>query len=332
MAMATPRVSVCVPTFNHRLMIRPALESVLAQDYPDVEIIVADDGSTDGTFEEIQRVQAECGQRLTVLPPRVNQGLGGIAENYNRAIKACTGRYVAFLEGDDVYRPGKLAAQVAWCEADERRVLCGHDVEAFDSATGETLYYWAQRFGLRSGEGPTDVLRHGVPFCTVSVMVRRSAIPSWGFDTRLTAVLDWKFWIDCLIGGGRFGFVEGTLARYRRHPGSLTAGYSDTRQGDQFATIALVAASHPELFRACCQAEAHLSTAVGIQHLQRGDAAAARHWLAKAFRLAPATEWRAGLLGVAAAVAPRWARHTMLARDARTLTSVPVASGESVKT
>src|SRR5205085_3494177 len=82
----------------------------------------------------------------------------------HRTIAACSGKYVAILDGDDVWLPGKVAAQVEWLEADPTRVLCGHDVEAFQSGTGEVLWT-ARAVGLlRSGEGPERSVRHGPLF------------------------------------------------------------------------------------------------------------------------------------------------------------------------
>ena len=211
--MSLPLVSICVPTYHHVNFIGEALRSALEQDYPNLEIIVADDGSTDGTATIIHDYAKKHPGHIVALPSRPNQGIPGIVTNYNRALKACHGKYIAFIEGDDLYLPGKIATQVAWLESSERRVLCGHDVEAFDSGTGRILYRWSERWPLRNSGGVREVIRYQVPFATVSVMLRASAVPSQGFDDRLRIVLDWKFWIDCLSGGGDFGYVPGIYAR-----------------------------------------------------------------------------------------------------------------------
>jgi glycosyltransferase involved in cell wall biosynthesis len=305
-----PLVSVCVLTYNQRPFIGEALESALAQDYPELEIIVADDGSTDGTFELVTGAAERHGSRLKALPRATNRGLPGIVDNYNRAIAAASGRYVAFLEGDDYYLPGKIAAQVAWLEADARRVLCGHDVEAFESETGEPLWRWSERFGLRSGEGAGPILRHGVPFCTVSVMLRRSAVPRAGFDARLTAVLDWKFWIDCLASGGRFGSVPGVLARYRRHRHNLTAGHDLVRRNDRFLTVALALSEYPQLSMDARLGLARLQYAVGVEALVDGAEDDARRRLLASYRTAPVASWRSGVLWALSSLSPdlaRWA-------------------------
>src|SRR5438876_4969055 len=134
--MTNPLVSILVATYQHAEFIGEALESALAQTYPNVEIIVADDGSTDGTAEIVESYAHRYPTRITKLPRKVNTGIEGIYENYARALRACRGQYVCFLEGDDLYLPEKVEKQVAWMEQDGRRVLCTVDVDVFDSATG----------------------------------------------------------------------------------------------------------------------------------------------------------------------------------------------------
>jgi glycosyltransferase involved in cell wall biosynthesis len=310
----TPSVTVCLPTYNQRTFLVAAIESAVTQDHPALEVVVADDGSTDGTYELAESWAARRGDRVRLLPRTSNRGLPGIVDNYNRALAAASGDYVAFLEGDDYYLPGKIARQVAWLQEDASRVLCGHDVEAFRDEDGATVWRWSERFGLRSGRGAGSVVRLGVPFCTVSVMVRRSAIPARGFDGRMTAVLDWKFWIDCLAGGGSFGFVPGVYARYRRHGANLTTGNDALRAADVFKTLALVLAERPELAADVRAGFGRLLYADGLMALVTGDDDIARRRLGGAWRLAPLAAWRSGLLAAVSRVSPAAARAVLAAR------------------
>lgn len=99
-----PLVSVVVPTFNCARFANEAISSVLAQDYPNLELIVVDDGSTDGTLERLPRQEA----RVQIL----RQENAGPAAARNRGAAAARGEFLAFLDCDDVWLPGKLAAQV----------------------------------------------------------------------------------------------------------------------------------------------------------------------------------------------------------------------------
>ena len=273
-----PTVSVFVLCYQHRPFIEAALESVLAQEGPDLEIVVADDGSTDGTYEAVERLQSSDPlRRIRLLPRRENGGLLRISENATRGLLACRGQYIAFLDGDDLFLPGKLAAQVAWFERDDRRVLCGHDVEVFDSSTQATMRLGSDVNPLSSGIGAAPLVRNGVPFVTASIMVRRAALPG-GYEPRLRMLLDWLLWIEILERGGRFGWVDGIWARYRRHSGNLTASQPLISAEDQLVTLSLVEARYPHLVGAARVGRRRVRYALGIAAAQRGDLTAARRY------------------------------------------------------
>lgn len=276
--MSTPLVSIHVITYNHAQFIADALNTALAQDYERLEIVVADDESTDGTRD----IVADFGRRYPDRVVPILEPHAGITGNYNRALLRCTGEYVAILNGDDLYLPGKISAQVRWMEERRTRTLCGHDVEHFDSATGARLRLHSELGQPRSGIGAEDFIYRGCPFASVSVMVRRSALPKAGMSSRLRTVLDWKFSIDALATGGEFGFVDGVLARYRVHPNNVINSRSDEMWLDVMTTLSLVEAEHPRLARAARRGRARTMYRRGIRRLQAGDAIGAREWLAAA--------------------------------------------------
>jgi glycosyltransferase involved in cell wall biosynthesis len=278
-----PLVSVAIITYNQVEFIAEAVRSAAEQDYDPLEVVVADDGSTDGTADVVLQLAEQYPKRVIPLVGGPNLGITG---NSNRALAACRGKYVAFQGGDDVLLPRKISAQVEWLERDERRVLCGHDVEVFDSATGERLFLWSERFGLRRGKGAAPLVRRGVPFCATAVMVRGSAIPASGFDERLAVVSDWKLWIDCLASGGQFGYVDGVYARYRRHEGNITNAYHEVRQDDQFVTLALVESRYPHLVSSCRRGRAELLRSAGTSAFRRGEIEFARAYFLHALRQA----------------------------------------------
>jgi glycosyltransferase involved in cell wall biosynthesis len=101
-----PLVSVIIPSFNSRLYIGDAIRSVLDQDYPKLEVIVVDDGSTDGTPDEARRF----GERVLVL----EQANAGPAAARNLGVAVAKGELIAFIDADDIWVPGKLTAQVEY--------------------------------------------------------------------------------------------------------------------------------------------------------------------------------------------------------------------------
>ena len=112
----SPIVSVVIPTYNRWPLVAEAIESVLSQTYRDFELIVVDDGSTDGTAGEI----AKFGSRLRLL----RQPNRGVSAARNLAFGEARGRYLAFLDSDDLWRPKKLAIQTAFMERNPSVAIC----------------------------------------------------------------------------------------------------------------------------------------------------------------------------------------------------------------
>ena len=110
--MAQPLVSVIIPTFNRAALVEQAIDSVLAQNWDHLELIVVDDGSRDGTRETLAQKARRDG-RLRVLQAAVN---GGCNRARNLAIDAARGRYIAMLDDDDLALPGRLARPISLLE------------------------------------------------------------------------------------------------------------------------------------------------------------------------------------------------------------------------
>ena len=245
--MPQPLVSISIITFNQINFIHETLYSALDQDYKNLEVVVADDGSTDGTAEVILEYAKKYPGRLIPLVGGPNLGITG---NSNRALKACRGKYIAFQGGDDVLLPGKIIAQVEWFEKDSKRVLCYHDVDAFDSETGKTIRKWSDRFKHRAC-GVDELVRLGPFMCATSVMIRRDLSTDVMFDHRIPVASDWLFWVEVLVKNfGLIGFVNGTYARYRRHDGNVT-NHSLPLLADSLKSITIIEEKFPWLSKEC---------------------------------------------------------------------------------
>lgn len=110
--MVAPLVTILTPTYNHASYLAEGLDSVLAQTYPQWELLILDDGSTDGTGE-IAKQYAAQDPRIRYLP-QASKGIWRLAETYNTGLAAAQGKYIAVLEGDDVWPADKLARQTVW--------------------------------------------------------------------------------------------------------------------------------------------------------------------------------------------------------------------------
>ena len=258
----TPTVSVFMPTYNQEHLISEAIESVLAQDYDDWELIIGDDCSTDKTFQIANQYQQKHPEKIFLFQNFKNLG---ITKNFNNILKKCTGKYVAFFAGDDIYLPNKLSNQVSLMLSSKDIVLSYHDIEVFDSCTNKTIRYWnSGNKGCKPITGNSQtvakaLVKEGTKFMSaLSVMVKREAIPPEGHDERIPIASDWLLWIEiCARNQGEIAYLDGVYARYRRHENNITND-SKNHLEDIYVTLALVESRYHYLTKYAQQRRARL--------------------------------------------------------------------------
>jgi len=212
-----PLVSVAIITYNQKEYLRECIESALAQDYPYFEIVVADDGSTDGTQDMLKEYDEKYPSKFVLRFSEKNQG---ITPNSNLAYFACSGKYIAWMGGDDLMLPGKIYTQVQFMEENPDCTICYHNLEVFDSYTGNFLYFFNAK---RSYIGDVKTaIRHGSFNGACSNMVRSSKSPKNGFNILLPVASDWLYWVETLHNGGKICYIDVILGRYRKHNDNVT--------------------------------------------------------------------------------------------------------------
>src|SRR5581483_2375079 len=180
-----PRVTVIIPAYNRKAMLCEAVDSVLAQNYRDFELLVVDDGSTDGTTQELA---SRYGERVRVL----RQANHGVAAARNLGIRSSNGEYIAFLDSDDLWRPKKLAVQMNFMEADRRCRIC---------QTGEIWIRNGVRVNAKSKHRKPsgDIFRASLELCLVSpsavLMTRELFDEVGGFDETFPVCEDYDLWL-----------------------------------------------------------------------------------------------------------------------------------------
>jgi glycosyltransferase involved in cell wall biosynthesis len=213
-SMKLPRVSVIIPNYNYAHYLPLAIDSVLAQTYPDVEIVVVDDGSTDNS----ESVLRNYGSRIRWLRQQ-NQG---VAAARNHGVRETSGELVAFLDADDLWSPLKLELQVQRFldEPELGLVHCG--VEEIDY-TGAHLRV---RVDGLEGWVATQLLlfkRAVILGGGSGLMVPRAGFEAMkGFDTGLSTSADWDFFYRVAINQP-VGFVPQPLVKYRIHTANMHA-------------------------------------------------------------------------------------------------------------
>lgn len=212
-----PLVSVVMPAWNAERWVARAVDSALAQDHEPKEVIVVDDGSTDGT----PGVLARYGRRIRV----VRQPNRGLPAARNAGLHAARGELVAFLDADDRWLPGKLAAQVALMRERPELGFCATEAWLEDEA-GRRLGRWRDE-GPLPGRTFLETLfarNAAVAGSGSAVMVRRElALAVGGFDETLPALEDVDMWMR-LAAVAAYACVPEPLAVVTRRAGSMSRG------------------------------------------------------------------------------------------------------------
>lgn len=216
---SNPLVSVAVVTYQHRQFIGDCLDSILSQDYLPIEIVVADDGSTDGTQEIIREYSSKHPGKFVLKLSSANRG---ITVNCNEALRGCSGKYIAWMGGDDLMMEGKIRRQVEYMERNPKCSILYHNVEVFDSATKQAIGKFNSRWNAHRGEARVAI-RYGTFNCACSNMVRSLKSPANGFDSELPVASDWLYWVEVLLNGGTIEYLPLTLGKYRRHSSNVTS-------------------------------------------------------------------------------------------------------------
>ncbi len=177
-------ISVVIPTYNRASFLKEAIDSVLSQIYRDFELIVVDDGSTDDT----PKLLLSYGKKIKVIT-KANKGPSAAR---NRGIKAAKGKWIAFLDSDDVWKPDKLEKQVQFIKENPDIKIC------------QTEEIWI-RNGKRVNPRKKHEMHSGwiyeqcLPLCIVSpssVMIHRDVFEKVGlFDETMLACEDYDLWL-----------------------------------------------------------------------------------------------------------------------------------------
>ena len=178
-----PLVSVIIPTYNRGWALGEAIESVLAQEYTNFELIVVNDGSTDDTRDILAGYEG-----ITVL----EQSNQGVSAARNNGVNCSRGAYVAFLDSDDLWLPQKLSTQVDFFQKNPEALIC------------QTQETWVRK-GQRVNSGKRHQKQSGLFFerslelCLVSpsaVMLKKAFFEDMGgFDESLPACEDYDLWL-----------------------------------------------------------------------------------------------------------------------------------------
>jgi glycosyltransferase involved in cell wall biosynthesis len=210
----TRTVSVVMAAWNAEPYVEAAVQSVLGQSYPILELIVVNDGSTDGTLARLKAIEAND-RRLRVLT-QPNQGFPSAR---NAALREARGEWIAVADADDVQLPDRIATQMSALARNPEVTVCGAGIEKWDGGdqAGITLTMVPGNAGIRA------LLPFESPLFDPTSIYRASLVGegSLAYDPSFRMAADYDFW-SRLAARARFMNIPDIVTRYRRHPQQVT--------------------------------------------------------------------------------------------------------------
>jgi glycosyltransferase involved in cell wall biosynthesis len=210
--MNSNKITILMPAYNTATYIGEAISSVLAQDFETFELLIIDDGSTDGT---VNIVRGFGDKRIRII----SQEHSGISAALNRGLQEANTNYIARFDADDICLPGRLRKQYDFLENNPGYVICGGEAE-YISANGEYLFDF--KCPGYSHEALTAAIIHTCPFIHSAVMYRKEAVlKAGGYPVHAHNFEDHILWIR-LVSQGKFCNLQEQLIKVRFNPSSAT--------------------------------------------------------------------------------------------------------------
>jgi glycosyltransferase involved in cell wall biosynthesis len=244
---AYPLISICIPTFNGESYLREALDSVRQQSYKNIEVVISDNNSIDGTTQIIQDFVKEVDFPVTV----VNNEIIGIGSNWNNCIRYCKGSYVKFLFQDDVLLKDCLPKMLEAIDQQDigmsycNKVLIGN-AENSDQENNDLHFDHYSRYTRDQILKDRYLYRHprnkiGEPTC---VLIRKEVFDRVGFfNEKLKQSLDYEFYYR-LMKCYRVKAVHEKLVQFRIHGTQATARNARTVLADSYLLPCLLLRNH----------------------------------------------------------------------------------------
>lgn len=207
------KVSVVIPTYNAARFVTEAIKSVLAQTFKDYEILVIDDGSTDDTREVLAKYRSPV--------QYLYKSNGGVSSARNYGIENARGKYIAFLDADDLWMPEKLERQVAVLESNENVGVCYAATQKVDENL-EIIGYIEAKFYDDYSEALLLNLNIVAGSCSSAIVRRDIAQQTDGFDTQFSTCADWEYWLRLSLLT-QFSPLNEYLVKYRVIGGSMSS-------------------------------------------------------------------------------------------------------------
>jgi glycosyltransferase involved in cell wall biosynthesis len=218
-----PLVSVIIPTYDAAAYIRETVASALAQTYPNVEVIVVDDASTDNTREVLEQFIRD--KKIAYYARARGEAVHGPSVTRDTGIAHARGEFIAFIDTNDLYLPTKLEKQVGYLRTHPECGVSYCDIWHFFDGAPEKLF-----MNTRSRYTGPDTFRTLLKMNFMNplmIVMRRSVISQFGaFDESYPRSEDWEYWVRLSYHGVQFAHLGGEpQAKYRIRASGLSYGW-----------------------------------------------------------------------------------------------------------
>lgn len=278
------RISVVIPAHDVEPYVGEAVRSALVQTHANVEVVVVDDGSTDGTASAVERFRDD---RLRL----VRKPNGGCASSRNAGLAVARGEFVAFLDGDDFWHPRKLERELSVLEADPSADLVFSLSEVVDES-GRNL--GLMKSGSRRSFDFEDLLVENPVGNGSAVLIRRDALDRAGpFDESLPASSDCDMWLRLArLRARNFVCLPEVFTYYRRRDGQTTGHWRRMQDAHERVLAKARAADPSAVARLEHLSRCHRNRYLSFIAYESGDVDEARRLLRESTRCAPSTSLR----------------------------------------
>jgi Glycosyltransferases involved in cell wall biogenesis len=238
--MSLPRITVVTPSFNQAPYLEDTILSVLGQNYPDLEYIVIDGGSSDGSVGIIRKYQRHLALWLS-------EPDDGQAQAVNKGFRGATGEILAWLNSDDMYLPGTLAHVATTLDPGRPELLFGNCLHFKEK---DTLAFGSN---VRLGHGAQNLALVDYIIQPSSFWTRQAWLQTGPLDESLEFALDWEWFVRANRKGVAFRPDDRVLSLYRIHEMHKTGTGGDRRR-KELASIhrRYAGARYEQLFLRCC--------------------------------------------------------------------------------
>lgn len=217
------KVSICIPSYNHARFLPAAIESALTQTYRSMEIVIVDDGSSDGSLDIAESYALKYPSIINVFAHSGHRNLG-ISATANLAVQKSTGEYWAWLASDDLFYPDKTERQVAFLESHPEIGWVYGVARYVDENDNVLPGLFGEDITRATSPIEKQIAANRVPAMTA--LARRDCFEEVGGLTEGLLYSDWEFWIR-MAARYQMGFIKRPMVDYRVHSSNTSIGIED---------------------------------------------------------------------------------------------------------